>query len=156
MFYHIVPAAGRYWYIPSIGVSLLTVVSVAWLSKAISDWVPRIPETFISSILFAILFFHYFSLLQYYTHEYQVAGERSRLIQEKLGNIVNDSDGLVFVRGQPAFQRDINGRPVAQIFHWGLSDAVLSPFLTNEKPVYPLLKHKQGDLIPGIAQLENA
>ena len=148
LFYTIVPGAGRYWYLPSVGVGLFIVISVVWLARVITVWLPRNYRPTVAIILLMVVASYYFGLLQYYSHEYQLAGLRTQQIQKKLGEIVNNTDDMVFVRGHPAHHRDENGNPIAQVFHWGLSDSVKPPFLPNASPVYPLLQSRKGDLLP--------
>lgn len=126
-----VPGNGRYWYLAVAGVSL----SLASLARA----------HFMVAVAVGLLGLTWGVELSKYLGVYSCAGQTSRQIQQDL--LVAKPADLRFLHC-PAFLTNERGVPIAQVYHYGLWDALHSPFVNPGVPVYPLPKLVGAELLP--------
>ncbi|MEM7586616.1 MAG: hypothetical protein AAF560_24720 [Acidobacteriota bacterium] len=144
----VVPGNGRYWYLTSIGLGLVVVAVARWLGRwAAMRWRsrPGLAARLAASVVLALLLV-YFVLLQAYIASYVEAGRATQAIQHRLSEL--SADQPVFVTGVPDFLRGPRKVPVAQVYSWGLSDALVSPFVERGPVVYPLPDADDSALLP--------
>ena len=119
-FVGVVPGNGRYWYLASCGLALFWCASI---QTVVSRLKLARPAAWLVLGLLAVNAF-YASLLWPMSRLYREAGETTSQIQNALRQ---EGDGLLFVADVPRFLK-VHGVPAAQVFHWGLSDAMMPPF----------------------------
>jgi hypothetical protein len=136
-----VPGNGRYWYLAAAGISL----SLAFLAQAAFAAV-RSRARFLAPVVLGLFGLFWTVLLVHYLAVYREAGETSRQIQQEL--IRTDSAGARFLTGAPAFLTNERGVPIAQVYHYGVWDAVHPPFVKTGVPVYPLPPLQGAELLP--------
>jgi hypothetical protein len=135
----VVPGNGRYFYLASIGV-VLTLLGVGQL---LANRAPRLPSAVLGVALLAALW-----LARPVIAAYGEAGTLSRQIQQQLLQARAGQDGKpLFVAGRPTFVFR-SGVPVAQVFHWGLGDALLPPFVPLDARVFPVPELSDAELAP--------
>ena len=136
-----VPGNARYWYLTSIGLALMIVAAA---SAPPPPWRARF--TVAVSVL---LGGSYLVLLSHYSSLYVEAAKTAGVIRSEILRVTaNDSDASIFVLNPAAFVRGARGTPVAQVFHWGLSDALRPPFAEREVSVYPLPRFGTHEITP--------
>lgn len=142
----VVPANGRYWYLPSVGLAF-------WLGAAllaVGDSVQRRLAIALGSI--ALL--GYGSLLTISVHGHAAAGREAERFRQALSAHARalPPGTPVIVHDEPDFARQGRGpfarAPLAQVFHWGLADALMPPFEARDLLVYPLPRFPVGELGP--------
>ena len=133
----VVPANGRYFYLAAVPAAIvlwqgLRLVAGRWGSAIV-------PATL--AVVAAMAFWG----LAEVTAVYREAAERAERIRQELETL---PPGRVFVAGRPFFAEKW-GVPVAQIFHWGLADALEPPFTDRQDlDVFPLPELSVEDLAP--------
>jgi hypothetical protein len=130
----VVPGNGRYWYLAAIGAAL----AVAFLARAlVVSW--RGPWRVLPVLAVVALLAGWATLLVGYLKVYVEAGRTARSVAAQLESALRRPGGApVFVASYPGFLENGAGVPVAQVFHYGLADAVSPPFAPVASPVYPL------------------
>jgi hypothetical protein len=133
----VVPGNGRYWYLAAIGAAL----AVAFLARAlVVSW--RGPWRAVPVLAVVALLVGWAILLVGYLKVYVEAGRTARSVAAQLKSALRRPGGApVFVASDPGFLENGAGVPVAQVFHYGLADAVSPPFAPTAPPtppVYPL------------------
>jgi hypothetical protein len=138
-----VPANGRYWYVTAAGVAM----SAAFVVGGIADAASRRGRIVAVAALGGIgLYWSW--LLAGYLDVYVAAGRTAQAIQRQLIR-EHDAAGAptrIFVTRYPYFLVSATGAPVAQVFHYGLRDAVNPPFARSSVPVYPLTPFRDTEL----------
>lgn len=133
----VVPANGRYFYLAAIPAAI-----VLWqgLRLVAGRWRGAIVPAALG-LLAATAFWG----LSQVTTVYREAAERADHIRAELEAL---PPGRVFVAGRPFFAEKW-GVPVAQIFHWGLADALEPPFTARQDlEIFPLPELSAEDLAP--------
>lgn len=133
----VVPANGRYFYLAAIPAAI-----VLWqgLRLVTSRWSGAIVPAALS-VVAATSFWG----LSEVTAVYREAADRADRIRQELETL---PPGRVFVAGRPFFAEKWRV-PVAQIFHWGLADALEPPFTDRQDlDVFPLPELSAEDLAP--------
>jgi hypothetical protein len=130
----VVPGSGRYWYLAAAGAAL----AAAFLARALANaW--RGPWRALPAVGLLALLAGWAFLLAGYLGIYVEAGRTAGSIAAQLERALRTPGGApVFVAGYPDFLWNGAGVPVAQVFHYGLADAVSPPFAPAGPPVYPL------------------
>lgn len=137
-----VPANGRFWYLSAAG--------VGWLLTAASVLVPPRRRVLALSAATVLLGGGYLFLLHRYVDLYAEAGHTAKRIREEVLRL-SEAAGpsrRVFLGACPSFVQGEFRVPVAQVFHWGLGDAFLPPFLEPGTSVYPLPHMRPERLLP--------
>ncbi len=147
-FIEVVPGNGRYWYLTSIGLGLLIVTAARIAANAFSAMRVTIRSEAIVLLLVAAVGVRHSFLLDQYLELQRQAGVTAEGVQRSLADLGTEGVERVFVVGHPAFVVGREGTPVAQIFHWGLSDALEPPFSDKGVIVYPLLELPDAALFP--------
>lgn len=143
----VVPGNGRYWYLTSIGLGLLIAVAARMLGRAAAAAWPRLEASLVTTALTLAVSLYYLVLLVHYAGVYAEAGRTARTIQGRLLEVAGSGE-RVFIAGVPDFVRGPLKTPLAQVFHWGLSDALRPPFVAGGPDVYPLPPFADADLLP--------
>ncbi len=160
----VVPGNGRYWYLTSIGLGLVIVASgrllaslvvrLPWLHSGGRDRVrPALTES-VSAILLVVFALVYLAQLRHYVRIYAEAGRTTHEIQKQLAEL--PAGQAVFVAGVPDFLRGLRQVPIAQVYSWGLNDALASPFVARGPIVYPLPRVDDGELLPVLERTDLA
>lgn len=136
----VVPGNGRYFYLAAIGV-VLTLLGVG---RLLATQAPRLPSAVLGVALLAAVW-----LARPVIAAYGEAGQLSRQIQQSvLQARASQNDGApLFVAGRTTFVFR-SGVPVAQVFHWGLGDALLPPFIPADARVFPVPELNDAELAP--------
>lgn len=141
IFTGVVPGNGRYFYLASALVAI-----VAWQALRL---LPRAEK--LTAPLLAGLALLAGAALAPVVAVYAEAADRCSAIRASLEAL---PPGRVFVAGRPLFLERW-GVPVAQVFHWGLADAILPPFSPRrDLAVYPLPELSDAELAPLLLQPE--
>ncbi len=148
VFAGVVPGNGRYWYLTSIGLGLLITATAGLASQALTAWRPRSDPAMAVTLATAAAGVCYFVQLTGYVGVYAEAGGISRTVQSRLAELPVEGDQRIFVTGYPDFLRGSRQTPIAQVFFWGLSDALAPPFVDGAATVYPLPPFEDSDLLP--------
>ena len=148
VFAGVVPGNGRYWYLTSIGLGLLIVAVAGLVSQALIRFRPRVDPTLSITIVSAVAGLGYFFQLTGYVTVYADAGKLARSVQSRLAELPGGDGQRVFVTGYPEFLKGARKTPIAQVFFWGLSDALAPPFSENVATVYPLPPFGDDELLP--------
>ena len=124
-FPRIVPGNGRYVYLTSIG--------LAWLLLALGTGLPRSRAWWGSHRVrvlgpAALLVMVQLPLLREITVAYRDAALLAHRMQTAAGRLEVEPSQPLFLGGVPGFLNDTAGNPVAQVYAWGLSDALDEPF----------------------------
>jgi hypothetical protein len=128
----VVPGDSRYWYFASVGLAMALGFLVRWLTPP-RGWWRSIP-----SVALGALVLWWTLLLGSAVGVYLEAGKTAREIQQAVLR-QPPVDGPIFISGHPFFLKNAQQVPLAQVYHYGLSDAVHPPFGTLRDPIYPLL-----------------
>ena len=137
-----VPGNGRYWYLAAAGISL----SLAFLARTAFAAI-RSRARYLSPAALALFGLFWGVLLGHYLAVYAEAGETSRQIQQELIRTGGPA-GVRFLTHYPSFLTNERGVPVAQVYHYGVWDAVHPPFVDAGMPVYPLPQLEGAELLP--------
>lgn len=147
----LVPANGRYGYLAAAGAalvaaSLLRPAPVAREATASGRaparrWVP-----WIAVVALALVWA--FGLPQHLRACAQAAETAQRVRQALLATVEQAPAGPRFLTGYPYFLKAPNGEPAAQVFHYGLHDAVNPPFARVHANVLPLPSLAGDELAP--------
>ena len=125
----VVPANGRYLYMASIGGVIVLVGVCQWFIRQ-----GRSPRRSVAAIaVLLVLAMGWHVLLQAQIQTQVTASLEAKLLRDAV--LEEGPEGPLAILGTPDFVRD--GAPQAQIFHWGLSDALLPPFAQG-RAVYPV------------------
>jgi len=147
-FAEVIPGNGRYWYLTSIGLGLAIVAAMRFSASGLGTLFPNLGAPRTVAILCGLVGPVYFALLIQNVDRYAEAGHSSRTLQSRLLGLRQDKPIRVFVAGHPDFIRNAREIPVAQVFHWGLHDALAPPFVDGGLAVYPLPRLEDTDLLP--------
>lgn len=149
----IVPANGRYAYLATAGVGLLAAAAVMAL------FIARAPARQLRRALVAatlVVGAVYAGLLAVSIRAHVEAGARARAFRTQLVAAAAGRPLPILVAGEPDFVRHARGPfagvPIAQIFHWGLADALMPPFEAVDHGVYPLPRFADSGLAPLLAR----
>ncbi|MCP3959554.1 MAG: hypothetical protein GY719_17030 [bacterium] len=141
----VVPATGRYFYLTAIGLGLMITaggrVLASFLRPSTAAAVP---------VLGVVLVLYYLVLLRQFAGIYLEAGDLASGIQKRLGALRETGHEQVFVVGQPQFVENRRGVRIAQVFHWGLADALEPPFAESPLVVYILPRFSDAALLPAV------
>ena len=134
-FVGVVPGNGRYWYLSSVGLALLLTSGLHLLARA-GDGAAKPRSRYhlvfrTGAVAWIVL---YGSLLWSSSRLHAEAGSEAARLRQATGAF---HEGSVFVAGAPAFLTH-DGVNTAQIFHWGLADSTMPPFMTDGADLYPL------------------
>jgi Dolichyl-phosphate-mannose-protein mannosyltransferase len=129
-----VPGNGRYWYLAALGVAL----AVAVLARAF-------PVRALAPAALALFGAFWAFLLIGYVGAYMEAGRTARAIQTAL---IQARADRIFLTRYPYFVMNEVGVPIAQVYHYGLRDAVHPPFTDAAVPVWPLPPLQGTELLP--------
>lgn len=147
----VVPGNGRYWYLASIGLGMMLGAAGLVLIEALRAAGVRlrgdVDEPVVTLIL-TVIGSIYLALLIHYAGIYATAGELTRRIQSQAVRLPAAETRQAFITGQPALLRGPRGVPVAQVFHWGLADALDRPFRDTRRTVLPLPELEDRALLP--------
>ena len=148
-FTRVIPGNGRYWYLTSIGLALLAVALARCLASGVRALAPRPSRGSIIVAFTGALALAYLIGLIFNTRVYAEAGRVTKTLQSQLVAARHDGTDRMFVAGHPDFVRNSSQTPIAQVFHWGLSDALAPPFVEPGPTVYPLPRRlSDADLLP--------
>ncbi len=142
----VVPANGRYAYLAAVGLGLAVAAGARMLARALDALGLRVRAPLAVAAVTGALAGGYFLLLAHQAGVYAEAGRTARTIQARLAEL--DAGSRAFVAGCPDFLRGARGTPLAQVFHWGLSDALAPPFVERGPVVYPLPPWPDDELLP--------
>ncbi len=119
-FVGVVPGNGRYWYLASCGLALFWCALIQCVTARLRLARPK------ACLVMGLLVINalYAAMLWPMVKLYREAGETAALIQDALRL---EGESRLFVADVPRFLK-IHGVPAAQVFHWGLSDALMPPF----------------------------
>lgn len=154
-FPHVVPANGRYWYLASFGVGLAAAAAGAAVGAAARRAGLRAPGRgdptaaagWGAAVAAGLLAASYLPGVVRLVSTYERAGETAERIQERLVELHDRGHDEAFAE-VPAFLVAPGGRRLAQVFHWGLSDAVEPPFVPHGPRTYRLPDRPAGTLRP--------
>ncbi len=135
-----VPGNGRYWYLAVVGV----VLAAAVVARAVAVSLPVRVRTLAPAVLALFGAFWAF-LLTGYVSAYMEAGRTARTIQTAL---IQAHADRIFLTRYPYFVMNEVGVPIAQVYHYGLRDAVHPPFTEATVPVWPLPPLQGTALLP--------
>lgn len=132
----VVPGNGRYFYLASILVAMVLWLGLRLLPRrAVKAAIPALAIAALAAGLG----------LGQVVATYAEAARRCDAIRTSLEAA---PPGRIFVAGRPAFVHRW-GVPAAQVFHWGLADALEPPFTDRQDlEVYPLPELNDADLAP--------
>lgn len=130
----VVPGSGRYWYFASIGLAMTVCFLARWLSPSQGAW------RHLALVTVAALGAFWMTALAGYVRIYVDAGRTARRIQQQIQHIHAQAPNaaLLFVTNYPLFLRNATQTPLAQVYHYGLADAVHPPFSAERVTAYPL------------------
>jgi hypothetical protein len=165
VFAPVVPGNGRYWYLASAGAALVVVALAGLLAElavgadrrssssrhgGFQEGRFRLPAAVGGSVLGVTLVLGVFwsVVLRGYAQDYARAGELARALPRALEEQQLTPGQRIFITGYPLFVHDAGGAPVAQVFRWGLRDALRPPFQTPGLDVLPLPDVVGGGLLP--------
>lgn len=131
-FVGVVPGNGRYWYLSSCGLAML-LASLLHLSARLAGRRHRSAVFRVGAAAWVLL---YGVLLRHYTQLHAEAGRTTESLRVATATY-DKSQGPLFVAGAPSFLVE-DGVNSAQVFHWGLADALMPPFTADGPDVYPL------------------
>ena len=148
VFAGVVPGNGRYWYLTSIGLGLAVAAAADLLAQVFALVRPRPDRALVVTGVTVAVGIGYFFLLTDYTRVYAEAGRTASAVRSRLAELPASAGGRVFVTGYPDFLRGPRKTPIAQVFFWGLSDALAPPFAEGAATVYPLPPLSDAELSP--------
>jgi len=139
----VVPADGRYWYLASAGIGFM-VVGLAEFFRS-----RRVRENFLAAVTISITLI-YGICLSSIGQRYR---EASSLVEKIRAQALMLRDpGLPssarFLLGVPQYLKNSKGENIAQVFAWGLSDALVPPFSDPGVRIFPLGSLRLEDLGP--------
>ena len=137
-----VPGNGRYWYLTAAGVAM----SVAFLARGVFT-AARPPWRSLAPAAVALLGAVWGILLSGYLGTYLAAGRTARTIQSELLR-AGEKAAEMFVTRYPYFLQNPAQVPIAQVYHYGVWDAVHPPFVRERISVYPLPPLAGAELLP--------
>jgi hypothetical protein len=129
-----VPATGRYWYAAAIGAGLGLAAWARWLCAAF----PRLGVAVVAVALAATTGWAW--LLSANIAVNREAARTARAIQRAVADTAA-TDGATrrYLAGYPLFVKNRAGVNMAQVYHYGLADALAPPFGSGARVhVYPL------------------
>lgn len=140
---NVVPANGRFWYFSSAGLGLLAAAVLSALAPR-----RRRAATVLAGVF--LLTAGYVRLLHGYIGVHAEAGRTAKAIQTRTVALTTDlgQGGRYFLLGAPSHLVNSVGTPVAQVYHWGLGDAMRPPFTDRDLQVYPLPPLSEARLAP--------
>ncbi len=147
----VVPGTGRYWYLASVGLGMMLAAAVHMaldVLRAAGVRLRRKADEPVMTVMLTIIGSIYLVLLIHYAGVYARAGELTRRISGQVADLHLADDRQVFITGAPAFLRGPREVPVAQVFHWGLANALDRPFLDRRMTVFPLPALADPALLP--------
>ncbi|MDY7096088.1 MAG: hypothetical protein SX243_24200 [Acidobacteriota bacterium] len=150
----VVPGNGRYWYLAAAGAALVVLALVGLLGEALRSRLQQrglaLPVAVGSCVLGAALVLGaaWGVALRGYAQDYARAGELTRALPRALAEHQLSPGQRIFITGYPLFVHDAGGAPVAQVFRWGLRDALRPPFHQPGLDVLPLPDLSGGGLLP--------
>lgn len=129
----VVPANGRYWYLASAGIGFLAIGLAEFFRR------PKVREGFLAVLTVAVTIF-YGICLYGYAQEHVAASELATKICSAGSSLVNPEhpESAIFLVGVPGFIKDPRRHNIAQVFAWGLSDALSLPFSNPAIRAFPL------------------
>lgn len=131
----VVPGNGRYFYLAAAFTAI-----VIWQALRL---LPS-PHKLAAPVLGAVALLFFWGLGQVVA----VYGEAAARVRSVRAALEAAPPGRLFVAGRPYFVYRW-GVPVAQVFHWGLSDALMPPFTARrDLEIYPLPELSDPDLAP--------
>lgn len=148
VFAGVVPGNGRYWYLTSIGLGLAITAVASQAARIVTRWRRGWDSQVVVGLVTTAVGLGYFALLSGYASTYRDAGALARTIQGRLAQLPVEPGQRVFVTGHPDFLRGSRQTPIAQVFYWGLSDAVGPPFVDAGPTVFPLPPLDDAELLP--------
>jgi hypothetical protein len=137
-FVALVPGNGRFGYLAAFGMALAVVSLVPSLVPRQSPAQVRRSALWIAGSGVAVL---WAALLWPVLGHYREAGRLGRKIPEAIQRALDGTTsprGPVFLTRYPTFVHTAGGAPAAQLFTWGLRDAVNPPFSDPGVNLYPL------------------
>lgn len=145
----VVPADGRYWYLASAGIGFM-VVGLAEFFRS-----RRVRENFLAAVTILITLSYGICL----TSIGQRYREASSLVEKIRAQALMLRDpeypgSAVFLLGVPQYLKNSKGKNIAQVFAWGLSDALGPPFSDPGIRAFPLGSLQVEDCGPLMARLD--
>jgi hypothetical protein len=128
-----VPGNGRYWYLAAAGVAMSVCFAVRGR---------------LAPVAAGLLAACWGALLAESVDAYVAAGRTARTIQAKLVRAGRTSPAPAFLTRYPYFLENEARVPVAQVYHYGVWDAVHPPFVPVRLPVRPLPPLAGAELLP--------
>ena len=140
-----VPGNGRYWYLAVAGVAMAAV----FLARAVQKSLPS-PVRFLAPFALGVFVLYWAFLLSGYVGDSMEAGRTARAIQTALiqAHAAPGAPNRIFLTRYPYFVMNEAGVPIAQVYHYGLRDAVHPPFTDAAVPVWPLPPLQGAELLP--------
>jgi hypothetical protein len=136
-----VPGNGRYWYLAAAGVAMSGVVLARGVFAA-----TRPPWRNLAPAAVLLLAVAWADLLAGEVGTYVAAGRTARTIE---GELLRAPGGpRLFLTRYPYFLENAARVPIAQVFHYGVWDAVQPPFVAARLNVYPLPPLSGAELLP--------
>jgi len=138
----VVPANGRFWYLPSFAIALALCTLLREVSHRVMSQ-RETPSTLLRKawlIPILGLALVYSLLLRRDLGAYQVADQQVQGVQQAVLDQAGAGQRQVplLLAGLPEFTTNGRGMPVAKVFQFGTHDAVLPPFLQAETEVFPV------------------
>jgi len=153
-----VPANGRYGYLAAAGAaliaaSLLALAPIARDARAsgrtpaprVVPWIASVTP-WIAAVALAVLWT--VALAQHLRACARAADTAQHVRQALRATTDQAPDGPRFLTGYPYFLKAANGDPAAQVFHYGLRDAMNPPFSLPGADVMPLPPLAGDELVP--------
>jgi len=148
-----VPGNGRYAYVAAMGaaVALGRLVPTAAEAGSRPGLGPRWPRLAAAGLVLVLLVV-WTALLAANVAVYRRAGATAEAVADGLAAAAEPdaggAGGPVFAVGYPVFVENAAGVPLAQVYHYGLADAVRPPFRATRLAVHPLPLLAASDLAP--------
>lgn len=153
-FTEIVPARGRYLYLASIGSAVGLVALLRGLAGILrlrrSGIVVGVPAALLSLVWGGELAV---SMTRHVEAAQITRGLQAQAVEEARRCL---PDTVLFLINPPDFVASRDGTPVAQVYSWGLSDAVRPPFVERRIPLYTLPRVSWTRLLPVVRGLPDA
>jgi len=140
-----VPGNGRYWYVAAAGVAMAAAFLARGIAHAaVGRW------RFVPAAALVGAGFYWGWLLAGNLAVYADAGRSAQTIQAELirEHAAAGAPPRTFVTRYPYFLVNRSQVPVAQVFHYGLRDAVNRPFVRASVPVFPLPPLRDVERLP--------
>lgn len=152
-FVMVLPANGRYWYLPSVGAAL----GIAVLCRAMANLI-RFRPALVTTLLTLAAISGWAYLLVPNLGRYAEATRLSRTIQTRVLEEADrlDPDARIFVMQYPKFIMTPSGQPGAPVYNWCLGDALRPPFTDRTVALYPLPDLVPLQLVPLLREGKNA